>query len=129
MADRGEWINPEKEKRKDAAGKLKETSDVVEEWDPTRVICFQVNFIKPSCQDCFLVQHTQTAEAIPNGHIMHTKCITNGPKNTKISYDILKVFFSRPSKFYQNWDFWFANIPSGNSVNIDFFIFRFSAFK
>jgi hypothetical protein len=44
MADRGEWINPEKEKRKDAAGKSKETSDVVEEWDPTRVVCFQVNF-------------------------------------------------------------------------------------
>jgi hypothetical protein len=41
MADRGEWINPEKEKRKDASSKAKEV-EVIDDWDPTRVVTFQV---------------------------------------------------------------------------------------
>jgi major vault protein len=43
MADRGEWINPEKEKRKDASAKSKSDGEVIiDDWDPTRVVTFQV---------------------------------------------------------------------------------------
>lgn len=45
MADRGEWINPEKEKRKDAAAAAAtKNKDVdVDDWDATRVVTFQVS--------------------------------------------------------------------------------------
>ena len=43
MADRGEWINPEKEKRKDAAAQAKNDGEpIIGDWDPTRVVTFQV---------------------------------------------------------------------------------------
>lgn len=44
MADRGEWINPEKEKRKDAAAqnKARIEGDIIDDWDATRVVTFQV---------------------------------------------------------------------------------------
>eukprot|EP00095_Tigriopus_kingsejongensis_P002569 snap_masked-scaffold274_size229011-processed-gene-1.5 protein:Tk02569 transcript:snap_masked-scaffold274_size229011-processed-gene-1.5-mRNA-1 annotation:"major vault" len=43
-ADRGEWINPEKEKRKTdkAAGQEPKAKELWEETDPTRVVTFQV---------------------------------------------------------------------------------------
>jgi hypothetical protein len=35
-------------------------------------------------------------------------------KYSKWSYNITTFSIPRPSKFYQNWDFWFENKPSGN---------------
>jgi hypothetical protein len=32
----------------------------------------------------------------------------------QMSVRYTKNYHSRPSKKYQNWDFWFENVPSGN---------------
>lgn len=53
MADRGEWINPEKEKRKDASTKARDCEGV-DEWDPTRVVTFQVGGFLASLISCLL---------------------------------------------------------------------------
>jgi hypothetical protein len=52
--------------------------------------------------------YTKRPKSVPNGH--------------KIFQMVIKyhnIFLPRPSKFDQNWDFWFENKPSGNpDVNI-----------
>jgi hypothetical protein len=35
-------------------------------------------------------------------------------KCTKWSYNLPTYSILRPSKIYQNWDFWFENVPFGN---------------
>jgi hypothetical protein len=55
---------------------------------------------------------------------MTTKCTTkctkwpyNVPFGRKIDNMVIKIpsSIARPSKIYPNWDFWFENIPSGNT--------------
>jgi hypothetical protein len=65
----------------------------------------------------FLVQHTkrgkiyQMTTNIPNGHKLP---IPIGRKISKRLQNIPTSSVARPSKIYQNWDFGFENIPSGN---------------
>jgi hypothetical protein len=52
---------------------------------------------------CVLVQHTKMVK------IYHSVS-----KYTQWTYNIPTCSIPRPSKIYPNWDFWYANIPSGN---------------
>jgi hypothetical protein len=36
----------------------------------------------------------------------------------KQALNILTFYIPRPSKIYQNWDFWFENVPSGANHTI-----------
>jgi hypothetical protein len=55
------------------------------------------------CQ-IFLVLHTKMGNSIPNNHKIYQMA-------KKLTSSI-----ARPSKIYQNWNFWFENMPSGNPV-------------
>jgi hypothetical protein len=94
--------------------------------DPGRL--FSGELLKADLSRFFPGTTYQNGKNIPNGHILCIpnvfNILSNAPKNTKRSYNIPIVVIPRPSKFYKYCDFWFANIPSGNSCNI-----RVSAFK
>jgi hypothetical protein len=67
--------------------------------------------------DFFLVKNIKTGKNIPKDHKI---CIPNGHKIFSIAVKWSKIIprFSiarpDPSKFTQNWYFWFENQPSGN---------------
>jgi hypothetical protein len=53
----------------------------------------------------------------------------NDRKRTKRPSNIPALSIIRPSKIYPNWDFWFENIPSGNSVGEDLINLHFSNYS
>jgi hypothetical protein len=57
-----------------------------------------------------LVQTYQNGKNIPNDHKLCQKAVNY----TKCPWNITAFSIPRPYKFYQNWDFWFENKPSGN---------------
>jgi hypothetical protein len=70
-----------------------------------------------SCQ-IFLGKTYQNGKNIPNDHKRYQKAIKYilfCRKVDKMAIKIPTSSFARPSKIYPNWDFWFENIPSGNT--------------
>jgi hypothetical protein len=48
------------------------------------------------------------------GKIYQITTLPNGHKIYPITLKYTSLSILRPSKIYQNWDFWFENKPSGN---------------
>jgi hypothetical protein len=65
----------------------------------------------------FLVQNTKMGKNIPKDHKFHQMDINIpfGRKRDKMAIKIPTSSIARPSKIYPKWDFWFENIPSGNT--------------
>jgi hypothetical protein len=59
-----------------------------------------------------LIQHTKTGKNTK--YIKWTQNILNGRKINQVAMKYTNIFYSRPSKIFPNWDFWFENMPSGN---------------
>jgi hypothetical protein len=79
------------------------------------------NFVNPHLKQ----QRTKPMENIPNGHQTYQitiKC-TKLPQHIPNDFQIYqmakkfsKFFIARLSKMYENRDFWYENIPSGNPM-------------
>jgi hypothetical protein len=64
----------------------------------------------------FFVKRTKTGETIPNDH-KYTKWLLNrqnGPimDQMAIEYTNIPISLQDPSKFTQNWEFWFENLAT-----------------
>jgi hypothetical protein len=57
-------------------------------------------------------KYTKLPQTIRKGHKLYQMAVNY----SKWSKTITNLCIPRPSKFYQNWDFWFENKPSGNPV-------------
>jgi hypothetical protein len=65
----------------------------------------------------FSAQNTKTGKNMPNDHKMYQMAIKI-PFGRKIDKKAIKIPTSstaRPCKIYPNCEFWFENIPSGNT--------------
>jgi hypothetical protein len=73
----------------------------------------------------FLVQNVNN---IPIDHKLNQKAIKIpiGRKIFQMAINIITFSIPRPSKFYQNWDVWFENKPSGNPKENSFTVGIFS---
>jgi hypothetical protein len=72
-----------------------------------------------------LVQHTKTGKTIQNDDKMYQikyeiKNIPFGHKIDQLANKKPTSYLARPSKIYPNWEFWFHNIPSGSTGEVDF---------